>query len=350
MAEDVPDFWFRGRRISLIDEVSLVDLIARVNTIDTITNVGTLNRVTSVGTVDLIDRISFIDTIDVINLIRRIQAIGPNPDIYGDGSDGDVTITADTTLTRDMNYRNLTVNAGFVLNTANYRVRCTGTLSNHGRISAEGAGGVGGVGGIEAQGGGGLRGVSPDGTIVLGGGGGGGAGAKPSLKGGDGGNGGGFVYIAAPWLYSDGLITARGFNGLKGADGDAYQPATGSGGGGGGGFIRLIYKYAIVVRLAVATGGAGGAAPVSGLPPTAAAYRVAFYGGLGASGYSEGGFWGVGTASADADGGAGGAGANGISGGGGGGGGNAAYASTRRVYGGAGGNGGDGSIEIIRAD
>jgi len=31
--------------------------------------------------------------------------------LFGDGSDGDVTITGDTTLTRDMYYHNLTINA-----------------------------------------------------------------------------------------------------------------------------------------------------------------------------------------------------------------------------------------------
>ena len=42
--------------------------------------------------------------------------------LYGTGSDGDVTISSNTTLTADMYYNNLTVNASVVLNTAGYRV------------------------------------------------------------------------------------------------------------------------------------------------------------------------------------------------------------------------------------
>jgi hypothetical protein len=42
--------------------------------------------------------------------------------IYGSGSDGTVTISANTTLTTDKFYYNLTVNSNIVLNTAGYRV------------------------------------------------------------------------------------------------------------------------------------------------------------------------------------------------------------------------------------
>ena len=42
--------------------------------------------------------------------------------IYGSGMDGNVTISSNTTLTRDMYYNNLDVNAGIVLNTAGFRV------------------------------------------------------------------------------------------------------------------------------------------------------------------------------------------------------------------------------------
>jgi hypothetical protein len=45
----------------------------------------------------------------------------PDP-VYGTGADGDVTITADTTLSRDFFYRNLTVNAGIKLNPGGYRI------------------------------------------------------------------------------------------------------------------------------------------------------------------------------------------------------------------------------------
>ena len=42
--------------------------------------------------------------------------------IYGSGMDGNVTISSNTTLTRDMYYNNLQIDAGIVLNTAGYRV------------------------------------------------------------------------------------------------------------------------------------------------------------------------------------------------------------------------------------
>ena len=42
--------------------------------------------------------------------------------IYGSGMDGNVQITSNTTLTRDMYYNNLQIDAGIVLNTAGYRV------------------------------------------------------------------------------------------------------------------------------------------------------------------------------------------------------------------------------------
>jgi hypothetical protein len=42
--------------------------------------------------------------------------------VYGTGSDGTVTISANTTLTTDKFYNNLTINSNVVLNTAGYRV------------------------------------------------------------------------------------------------------------------------------------------------------------------------------------------------------------------------------------
>lgn len=42
--------------------------------------------------------------------------------IYGSGNDGNVTISANTSLTRDMHYNNLTINDNVHLDTAGYRV------------------------------------------------------------------------------------------------------------------------------------------------------------------------------------------------------------------------------------
>lgn len=64
---------------------------------------------------------------------------------FGDGSDGDVIIAANTTLTRDMFYRNLTVNAGATLTTAGYRVYVSQALVLNGAISNAGGFGVSGT-------------------------------------------------------------------------------------------------------------------------------------------------------------------------------------------------------------
>ena len=67
------------------------------------------------------------------NLWKEIGASVLPPNL-GDGSDGAVTISADTTLTRDMNYSSLTVNSGVTLYTNGYAIRCTGTVTIDGTI------------------------------------------------------------------------------------------------------------------------------------------------------------------------------------------------------------------------
>lgn len=70
--------------------------------------------------------------------------------VYGDGSDGTVTISSGTTtLTRDMFYANLTISGTGILNTAGFKVYVSGTLD----ISAAAAGSIinnGGNGGAGA--------------------------------------------------------------------------------------------------------------------------------------------------------------------------------------------------------
>lgn len=69
-------------------------------------------------------------------------------DIFGDGSDGTVTISANTTLTTDMFYDDLTIDATKTLFTGGYRVHVKGTLTVNGTIGRAGnAGGAGGAGG-----------------------------------------------------------------------------------------------------------------------------------------------------------------------------------------------------------
>lgn len=54
--------------------------------------------------------------------------------IFGDWSDGDVTISWNTTLARDMYYNNLTINAGIVLSPDWYKIYVRWTLLNNGTI------------------------------------------------------------------------------------------------------------------------------------------------------------------------------------------------------------------------
>ena len=50
-------------------------------------------------------------------------------EIYGFGPDGDVTITANTTLSRDMYYNDLTINANCTLDSNGYKIFVRGTLT-----------------------------------------------------------------------------------------------------------------------------------------------------------------------------------------------------------------------------
>jgi hypothetical protein len=58
-----------------------------------------------------------------------------NDAIYGQGTDGDVTITGNTTLTSDKYYNNLTVNVGVTLTCSGYKIFVKNTLTLNGTIS-----------------------------------------------------------------------------------------------------------------------------------------------------------------------------------------------------------------------
>jgi hypothetical protein len=70
-------------------------------------------------------------TWDGTNLLVRGTSLA-NQNIFGDGSDGDVTISADTTLSSDMYYNNLTINTTKILNTGGYRIFVKETLTING--------------------------------------------------------------------------------------------------------------------------------------------------------------------------------------------------------------------------
>jgi hypothetical protein len=247
--------------------------------------------------------------------------IGDDP-WYGDGSDGDVTISVNTTLTRDMVYNNLTVDVGVVLSPDGYRIFVKGTLTNNGTIRRNGNAGAvnngltatrvlggsqhGGTRGITASPGGPPTANDPDQEPTIGGNGGdggagstsaGGTGAVPVAStvgepralpflmpicqgitdpssrwwgGVSGCGGGGATGVAGGFAGSGGgviLIAARTIvntgtiqaNGGVGASGSAGGGGSGAGGGGGGGFILLIYRSLDDTGTIEAAGGAGGA-------------------------------------------------------------------------------------------
>lgn len=61
------------------------------------------------------------------------QRIG-NDSIYGMGNDGNVTISSNTALSRDMYYNNLTINSNIHLNTNGFRIFVKGTLTLDGSV------------------------------------------------------------------------------------------------------------------------------------------------------------------------------------------------------------------------
>ena len=64
------------------------------------------------------------------------QRIG-NDTVYGGGFDGNVVISSNTSLSRDMYYNNLTINTGVHLNTNGFRVFVRGTLILNGSIGVK---------------------------------------------------------------------------------------------------------------------------------------------------------------------------------------------------------------------
>lgn len=110
---------------------------------------------------------------------------------FGDGSDGDAVVSVSSSLTRDVFYSSLVVNAGVNLNTNGFRVYSQTTITNNGTIFNNGSdGGDGGAGG-NAHHDAGTGAGNPGGTAGVGGQG-GAAGTLPGgLNGNSGGAGGG---------------------------------------------------------------------------------------------------------------------------------------------------------------
>ena len=90
---------------------------------------------------------------------------------FGDGADGDVTISGNTTLTRVMYYNTLTVNGSVTLTTSGYVIYVKGTCTITGAIADPGSAASGATGGAAlagGTGGNGVAGVGGNGGVAAG--------------------------------------------------------------------------------------------------------------------------------------------------------------------------------------
>lgn len=157
---------------------------------------------------------------------------------FGDGNDGDVTISAGTTtLARDMYYNNLTIETGGVLNPTGYRIFVKGTLTfqgtgiiarngnagGNGGTGTNGSAGTGGAGGSAGTAGGALAAGNiaggAAGTAGAGGGAGTDGGASP-------GGAGGNASAAANQTSAVGTAGVAG-TGASGAGGSGFNGVSG---------------------------------------------------------------------------------------------------------------------------
>ena len=206
--------------------------------------------------------------------------------IYGDGSDGNVTISSNTSLTADKFYNNLTLDSSFTLNPDGYRIFVKGTLTINGTIARNGnIGGNGGANDEYGTGGSALTTNTLGGSGVGGNGGTFGVGAtvggaaNPS-KGGNGGAGGNAAgdsgegraggtataptqpINAIPFciMLTDFPTTNKILGGGGGGGGGWHnvQHYGGAGGGSGGGVIFIAARKIVLNGSIEAKGGNGG--------------------------------------------------------------------------------------------
>ncbi len=209
---------------------------------------------------------------------------------YGSGNDGNVTLSVNNTLARDMYYNNLTINSGVTLNTGGFRVFVKRTLTLNGGgcvIQNNGAtgtssgpfpGAIGGAGGAGSTFGGGAsanptnnggsNGANGNATFNSVGGAGGNGGNSPNFAetGGIGGsvtppslaNGGAGILNALPnTLTGRDLSNSQVTGGASGGGGSAGANWPG-GGGGGGGIVLVAAKLIAGTGAIQANGGNGG--------------------------------------------------------------------------------------------
>ena len=224
---------------------------------------------------------------------KTVSAGGSGNEIYGNGTDGDVTISSNTTLTELKYYNNLTINSGITLDgTSPQIIYVKDTLTVNGSLSMSGKGGAGGS--ISGQGGsatnlnatggagGGISGTA--GTVGTGGASANSGSIGSSGSAGTGGAGGGGGGGGRGYSNSSGGMTS-------GSNGAQTQPY-GSGGGGVttirtvGSLIEYLYTKG---NLLGSGGGGGSKGGVGGTGGNGAVYSSSGGGGSGGVGGSGGG-------------------------------------------------------------
>lgn len=212
---------------------------------------------------------------------------------WGDGSDGVVTLTANTSLSRDMFYDQLIINSGVTLSPSGYRIFAKTSIINNGTIDYSGTNGTAGSGVNHGNGGtlaggslpaaasggnggnqlnSGVNGASAP-SIGNGGSGGGNGGSGGVFGGGGGGTGGNATatlnnprtFMGAYLLFDPNgtAISRHAPAGGAGGGGGGGTGSTGQGGGGGGGgssggFISIFAKSIVNSGKISTNGGNGG--------------------------------------------------------------------------------------------
>lgn len=159
--------------------------------------------------------------------------------IFGDGSDGDITVNANpftsgtlivnNELKRDAFFNDLTINDTRILETNGYRVFVKGTLTNNGTIHRNGNNGANGTGDGGGAGGAALSAAALGSSGI---GGDGGTAAAGRYVAGGGGSGGGIEVIVARIIVNgSGVISVNGGDGGDGFEGSNTGGEVGGAGG-----------------------------------------------------------------------------------------------------------------------
>lgn len=146
-----------AKTIKKLHDQDLADGDIEINQIVTVTYDGTNfqmdSQIANIPSIDIAAQtekttfslLDYFNIYDSVALGNKKFKLSNFFSVYGDGSDGDVTISTNTTLARDMYYNNLTINSTIVLNPNGYRIYVAWTLTNNGIIRRNGNDGAAGA-------------------------------------------------------------------------------------------------------------------------------------------------------------------------------------------------------------